>query len=43
MQILNEEMTQTLFEDITPQTTKRKGILKTIKGIVADTKLNRNR
>lgn len=42
MQILNEELKQTLFEEVELDKPKRKGILKTIKGIVADCKLNRN-
>lgn len=42
MQILNEELKQTLFEEIELDKPKKKGILKTIKGIVADCKLNRN-
>lgn len=42
MQVLNEELKQTLFEEVEPTEPKRKGILKTIKGIVADCKLNRN-
>lgn len=42
MQILNEELKTTLFEEIDTDKPKRKGILKTIRGIVADCKLNRN-
>ena len=42
MQILNEELRQTLFEEVTDNKPKRQGVLKTIKGIVADCKLNRN-
>ena len=42
MQILNEELKTTLFEEVDADKPKRKGILKTIKGIVADCKLNRN-
>lgn len=41
MQILNEELKSTLFEEV-QDVPKRKGILKTIRGIVADCKLNRN-
>ena len=41
MQILNEELKSTLFEEV-QNVPKRKGILKTIRGIVADCKLNRN-
>lgn len=42
MQILNEELKTILFEEVDADKPKRKGILKTIKGIVADCKLNRN-
>lgn len=43
MQILNEEFKSPEFQDVTPQSQKRKGVLKTIKGVVADSSLNRNR